>query len=956
MKGFVIILIFIIFANNTFSQYNIRGRVIDSDTIGISFAEVRLPGFDSQTTDQHGYFTFQVSEEKCNAYKITGGVDLFVEVKKENMVILEPPDQKLRLAFNPDIQPHFQIILVNKGSLLLVKNEKMLDHILRQKIDAAVSAKEEEFDRRDILAEEAVRLGISKEMLLTAVESYKDMLRSSPDLNKRGLAALDDMYAASDYKIKKAKGEEAKKYFRGAITKDEKMVREAQQAESRLPEEYYNLGLTFFEEARYDSSLYYFSKADSLSPNNLTRLNMLGRSLSELALHERSLIAYNKALFVARCEFPSDHPEVATILNNIAVVLESRGDYDGALEKHNEALSIDEAYFGRNHPNVATGLNNIAVVLKSRGDYDGALEKLNEALGIDEAYYGRNHPSVARILNNIAVVLESRGDYAGALEKYNEALSIDEAYFGRNHPSVARILNNIAVVLKSRGDYAGALEKYNEALSIDEAYYGRNHPRVARILNNIAVVLELRGDYDGALEKYNEALRIDEAYFGRNHPRVARILNNIAGVLKSRGDYDGALEKYNEALSIDEAYFGRNHPRVARILNNIAVVLESRGDYDGALEKYNEALSIDEAYFWRNHPRVARILNNIAVVLKSRGDYDGALEKFNEALSIDEAYFGRNHPDVARDLNNIAVVLASRGDYAGALEKYNEALSIDEAYYGRNHPDVAIDLNNIAVVLKSRGDYDGALEKHNEALSIDEAYFGRNHPDVARDLNNIAVVLASRGDYAGALEKYNEALSILEIFFEPEHPNVITVRNNRDQVYKVSLSEKDRWYLLTQDRVLQLNDTSVNFTNPVRMELLNAIGVGYIKQAKADSALIYLNEALPIALKLKDKKMEGNLLNNLGSAHKLCGNWTEAEKYIRRSIEHNSEVLGENAAVLAYSYFHLSGIFHSRAQLDSAKVYGEKSRVLAEKNNLEELLYEINELLETISINRGKHN
>ncbi len=830
MKGFVIILTFIIFANNTFSQYNIRGRVIDSDTLGIPFAEVRLPGFDSQTTDQRGYFIFQVSEEKCNAYKITGGVDLFVEVKKENMVILEPPDQKLRLAFNPDIQPHFQIMLVNKGSLLLVKNEKMLDHILRQKIDAAVSAKEEEFARRDILAEEAARLGLSKETLLTAVESYKDMLRSSPDLNKRGLAALDDMYAASEYKIKKAKGEEAKKYFQEAISKDEKIIRQAQQAESRLPEEYYNLGLTFFEEARYDSSLHYFSKADSLSPNNLTRLNMLGRSLSKLALHERSLKVYKKALFVARSEFPSDHPEVATILNNIAIVLKSRGDYDGALEKYNEALGIDESYYGRNHPRVATGLNNIAIVLKSRGDY------------------------------------------------------------------------------------AGALEKYNESLRINEEYYGRNHPRVATGLNNIALVLASSGDYEGALEKYNEALGIDESYYGRNHPDVAIDLNNIAGVLVSRGDYDGALEKYNEALGIDESYYGRNHPRVATGLNNIAGVLKSKGDYEGALEKYNEALRIDETYYGRNHPDVAIDLNNIAVVLKSRGDYAGALEKYNESLRINESYFGRNHPSVATGLNNIALVLASRGDYAGALEKYNEALRIDESYYGRDHPDVAIDLNNIAVVLKSRG------------------------------------------DYAGALEKYDEALRILAIFFEPDHPDVLTVRNNRDQVYWDSLSEKDRWYLQTQDRILQLKDTSLNFTNPVRMELLNVIGVGYIKQAKADSALIYLNEALPIALKLKDKEIEGKLLNNLGSAHKLSGNWTEAERYIRRSIEHNSEVLGENAAVLAYSYFHLSGIFHSRAQLDSAKVYGEKSRVLAEKNNLEELLQEINELLETISINRGKHN
>jgi tetratricopeptide (TPR) repeat protein len=546
-----------------FSQTPIRGYVVDGDSDAVSLAKVRFPGLSREPllTNARGYFEYRPSAQTVKDFFFKGGVDLFLTVEKEGMVPLDPPDGKIRLPHNANIQSPFRLVMVKKGSPLLARSERMLEYILRQKIQAAVEAKEQELARRDVLAEEAQRLGLAKETLLTAVAEYKDRLRTSTDLNLRGLAALDDANEATEYKLKQLKLDTAEVSFREAKHKDELAVREGEAAQKRLPEIYYNLGLTLFAKARYDSAAFYFAKADT---NDADRLNMWGQALYHLA-------AYDKAL-----------------------------------------------------------------------------------------------------------------------------------------------------------------QKFRRAYTLDSTAYGPNHSQVASRLNNIAAVLEAKGDYAGALEKYEEALKIDESYFGRNHPNVATRLNNIAGVLEAKGDYAGALEKYEEALKIFTQFLG------------------------------------------------------------------------------------------------------------------------------------------------------------------------------------------------------------------PDHPNTKTVAANRLQAYFESLGETERWRLVSQIYLSRLSDT---LSSSDRLGLLNQIGVGYIKQAKADSGLIYLQQALPLAQKLNEQEMLGTVLNNLGAAYKLKKDWPQARQWLEKSLSHNRKTQGDSAAVLAYTYFHLAGVAQAEGQTALSREHAQKSLALAERHKLTELRAEVEALL-----------
>ena len=62
-----------------------------------------------------------------------------------------------------------------------------------------------------------------------------------------------------------------------------------------------------------------------------------------------------------------DHPNVATSLNNLAVLYKTQGRYADAEPLYKRSLAIREKALGPDHPDVATSLNNLAALYKNSG-------------------------------------------------------------------------------------------------------------------------------------------------------------------------------------------------------------------------------------------------------------------------------------------------------------------------------------------------------------------------------------------------------------------------------------------------------------------------------------------------------------------------------------------------------------------------------------------------------------
>ena len=62
-----------------------------------------------------------------------------------------------------------------------------------------------------------------------------------------------------------------------------------------------------------------------------------------------------------------DHPDVATSLDNLAVLYDAQGKYAEAEPLHQRSLAIWEKALGPEHPDVAQSLENYAGLLRDTG-------------------------------------------------------------------------------------------------------------------------------------------------------------------------------------------------------------------------------------------------------------------------------------------------------------------------------------------------------------------------------------------------------------------------------------------------------------------------------------------------------------------------------------------------------------------------------------------------------------
>ena len=94
------------------------------------------------------------------------------------------------------------------------------------------------------------------------------------------------------------------------------------------------------------------------------------------------------------------HPNMATVLNNLAELLKTTGRAAESEPLMRRTLAINERTSGAEHPDVAISLNNLAGLLWATKRLEEAEPLMRRAVAITEQYYGTEHPAVVFGLGN----------------------------------------------------------------------------------------------------------------------------------------------------------------------------------------------------------------------------------------------------------------------------------------------------------------------------------------------------------------------------------------------------------------------------------------------------------------------------------------------------------------------------------------------------------------------------
>jgi tetratricopeptide (TPR) repeat protein len=103
------------------------------------------------------------------------------------------------------------------------------------------------------------------------------------------------------------------------------------------------------------------------------------------------------------------------------------------------------------------------------------------------------------------------------------------------------------------------------------------------------------------------------------------------------------------------------------------------------------------------------------------------------------------------------------------------------------------------------------------------------------------------------------------------------------------------------------------------------------KLNKIDSAIFYVNKAIPIWTEIKDYKGLANILKYLGMLEGKIGNFSDAKTSIKKAIDlFNAEGLEAGVAV---SYFDLALVFENENKLDSCLFFLNKNKAYFDMNS-----------------------
>jgi tetratricopeptide (TPR) repeat protein len=350
---------------------------------------------------------------------------------------------------------------------------------------------------------------------------------------------------------------------------------------------------------------------------------------------------------------PPNHPDIASVYNNIGTVYNRKGETNLALKNYEIAYELRQKQLPPNHPHIANSLNNIGLIYKEKGNVDTALEYYQKTLKIDEINHPSDHLAKAMTIENIGTTYRDKVDFEIALTYLSRALEMYKRVLPDQHCNIATCLGNIGYVHEKKGDVDVALDYYHQQLKMDEQCLPFDHPNLSTHLDWIVDTYKQMNETDKALTFCQEKLDIQKNKLGESHPRIAQTLMTMAALLKDDNPNE-ALEYYQEALNILENATPPNHQTISDCLNCIGCLYDNYGMEEDGLQCELKSLDLNRRVLSSDHVNVASNLRNIGLYYEEMNNASEALRHFNESLSIYKLNYGPEHEKVKRGEQDIA--------------------------------------------------------------------------------------------------------------------------------------------------------------------------------------------------------------------------------------------------------------------------------------------------------------
>jgi len=285
-------------------------------------------------------------------------------------------------------------------------------------------------------------------------------------------------------------------------------------------------------------------------------LNRGGRTQAALLTGERAVAS-------ARVIFGADHERTASALSTVGGMLRHTGQLDRAEGMLREAYAIGQRNYGQARPAV---VNNLALLMETRGNLVEAESVQTEALNLAEAYYGRDSAASARYRRNLGLIQAWRGDWEQALSNLTQALNIHQADAGAEDNYTLFMRSQLAWARLQAGQIDAVRESL-PALLQRLPTLRESNPRTAIWIHMLAAELSLHNSDGQTARAHSDAIGglLDNAditlsNWEQVYTALVESLANSAVAAE-----EPPTEQWQDLLELSQRLLGVDHPLRIRV-------------------------------------------------------------------------------------------------------------------------------------------------------------------------------------------------------------------------------------------------------------------------------------------------------------------------------------------------------------------------------------------------------
>jgi eukaryotic-like serine/threonine-protein kinase len=206
--------------------------------------------------------------------------------------------------------------------------------------------------------------------------------------------------------------------------------------------------------------------------------------------------AWSRLASAAAARVPGDWEVQVELARNDGFVDIRRKRFKPALADFERVLSLQQEHLGNEHPDVASTLNNLGIVLTHLARYEEAVARYDQSLRLHEKLEGSEHPNVAFASHNLAVALRRMGKTMEARAAFERALQIRRKALGINHPESLHSAQALVKLLIAAGELEAAQRLLAEVKETRSLMSGADSPEMLAVLE-LEAELFLAGEFWG---------------------------------------------------------------------------------------------------------------------------------------------------------------------------------------------------------------------------------------------------------------------------------------------------------------------------------------------------------------------------------------------------------------------------------------------------------------------------